>query len=93
MLSALTRNLPRKKPELWRNFPKPFIRHLLSRPRREVVADVGNNLRMKRDLRDGIASVLYPYGSYDPAVTEAIRSLLRSGNTFVDVGQTLVPIA
>src|ERR1700689_2364328 len=89
MLSTILRNLPSNKPELWRNFPRPFVRHLLSRPRREVVASVGDDLRMKLDLKDGIARSLYLYGTYDPAATSAIQSLLKPGHTFVDVGANI----
>jgi FkbM family methyltransferase len=44
---------------------------------------------MKLDLKDGIARSLYLYGTYDPAATSAIQSLLKPGHTFVDVGANI----
>jgi FkbM family methyltransferase len=89
MLGVIIRNLPRNKPELWRQFPKPFLRHILALRHREVIAEIGNNLRMRLDLRDLIARSIYLYGTYDFAVTDAISSLLKPGDCFVDVGANI----
>lgn len=89
MLSAISRNLPRNKPELWENFPRPFIRHISALKRREVTAKISSNLRMKLDLRDQIARSVYLYGEYDPFVSRAIRALLKVGQSFVDVGANI----
>jgi FkbM family methyltransferase len=44
---------------------------------------------MKLNLHDQIARSVYLYGIYDVAVTEAIRSRLRAGESFVDVGANI----
>jgi len=89
MLSALRNNLPKNKPELWRHFPTPFLRHISALRRREVIADIGESMHMKLDLRDQICRHLYLYGVYDPFVTSVIRTMLSSGGTFVDVGANI----
>ncbi len=96
MLDAILSNLPRNKPQLWRNPTRALWRRLalaaaprvapgwLDRPRVVELAYPG--LRMEVVPRDAIGRSVYLYGSFEERETRFMQTALRPGDLFVDVG-------
>lgn len=51
-----------------------------------VAASLPNGRRMFVDLRSPVGRGIYVKGEFDPAVFEPLRSVLREGDTFLDIG-------
>ncbi|EPH46298.1 FkbM family methyltransferase [Streptomyces aurantiacus] len=61
---------------------------LRDRPRRRVV-DTDFGARLAVDTRDLIQRYVYMFGVWEPNMTRWLRSRLRPGDTFVDVGANI----
>lgn len=96
MFEVIARNLPSRKPQLWRNLPRSLWRRLElevasriqpgwpDKPR--VVSLAQHGLRMQIVPRDQIGRALYLYGEFEVRETRFVGAALQRGEVFVDVG-------
>jgi FkbM family methyltransferase len=97
--SFVRRNLPSRKPQLWRSLPGSALRKLwlagatrlwpsrLEAPVRARLVD--SDLVLEVDPRDAVGNSIFLFGVFEYALTAVLRALLRPGMTFVDVGANL----
>ncbi len=91
-LLTVRNNSPSAKPELWRSFPLALLRNVhwrfgINDPLRTVLLDEG--VRMRVDLRTGMGTSIYVYKCWEYPVTELLKSVLRPGMSFLDVGANI----
>ncbi len=96
VLDLIARNLPSRKPQLWRNLPRGLWRRLElevasriqpgwpDKPRTVSLAHFG--LRMEVIPRDAVGKSVYLYGEFEVRETHFVRTTLQPGQVFVDVG-------
>ena len=91
-LQTVRNNSPIAKPELWRNLPLALLRNVQCRfgardALRTVQLDCG--ARLKVDMRTGMGTGIYVYKCWEYPVTELLKSVLRPGMCFLDVGANI----
>ena len=99
MLSSWRNNLPSSKPELWQNVPNALRRRLVAWVSNKVDPGWGWRPLLATIEPDGLLLEVLPqeigsrsivyYGIYEYAPTQLVRSFLRPGDTFVDVGANI----
>lgn len=92
----ITINLRRKLRSLYRALPikLPFMRNLYFRireirDRRRVVVKTIEGITYELHLKEFIDSDIYYYGCFEEDTTRAIKSIVRSGMTALDIGANI----
>ncbi|MHC4581177.1 MAG: hypothetical protein ACYS14_06950, partial [Planctomycetota bacterium] len=72
---------------LFASLKKSAYRKFCRRNRgREFIVETGAGFKIKTTIGDNVDNEIYVYGTFEPGVSDVVKRLSRTCNTFVDVG-------